>query len=607
MTTAFARAIEGIPVVSSTTERDLLFPVPSRDQRVQDRSTGAIYRYTGVAWMIDFMPGGLALFDISAAPFSAVGNDSADDSQAIQEALDAIAAAGAGVLYIPNRTFKHLSDLTFDTSGGARLWIMGGGAGSILKPKGTTNKGLHIYGTPGSTVPLLRLSDFKVQGATSGTCPALIHLDGLAGFWARDVHIAGAATNGFQLTGAQQGEISGGFLGGATTLIRLEDSGSISSNGVEIHGTQMFPINGGNGVIYNGVDDGGFHDNHITGGVGATGVTCVDIQTVGSGKISVVRNHFELYDTGVKSAGYVTVDDNKFYGVAPAKDVWITGGRNALIRGNQFSGNVQLDAASSGNWLESNFIPATSTITDNATATTWIENRDTSGGYVGPSKFQGPVQFPGGITGSPSITKPTLVTSGGVSLVPPSGQAFRSGTVNGTQFMDVGLLHVRDGDGAQVNAKIKVAGGITLDGISNDRATWTTTQNATVKDGLASELITLSTGGTTTDSTAFLLPANSVIDAVSWYVETAITGAGVTGFQIGDATQAQRFQSTFSTLTAGQSGVGLNHRDPTVATANLGPVQTTAVKVRITAIGGTPTAGKIRVVVCYRTFTAPTS
>lgn len=53
MTTALARAIEGIPVVGSTTERDQLFVTPQTDQRVHLRSTGEMQRYDGASWVVD--------------------------------------------------------------------------------------------------------------------------------------------------------------------------------------------------------------------------------------------------------------------------------------------------------------------------------------------------------------------------------------------------------------------------------------------------------------------------------------------------------------------------------------------------------------------------
>lgn len=53
--------------------------------------------------------------------------------------------------------------------------------------------------------------------------------------------------------------------------------------------------------------------------------------------------------------------------------------------------------------------------------------------------------------------------------------------------------------------------------------------------------------------------------------------------------------------------VGLNHQHSTVATGDLGPVQTSAAKLRITCAGSNPGAGKIRVTVFYRQFVSPTS
>lgn len=122
----------------------------------------------------------------------------------------------------------------------------------------------------------------------------------------------------------------------------------------------------------------------------------------------------------------------------------------------------------------------------------------------------------------------------------------------------------------------------------------------------ASENLTLSTSGTTTDTSANLLPANAIIEAVVARVTTTITTA--TDWKLGDSAQAARFTAAQSgaQLTAGATVVGLLHRDPTVASSNLGPVQSSAAAVRVTTTG-TPGAGRIRVTVFYSAFTAPTS
>lgn len=122
--------------------------------------------------------------------------------------------------------------------------------------------------------------------------------------------------------------------------------------------------------------------------------------------------------------------------------------------------------------------------------------------------------------------------------------------------------------------------------------------------GQATEEVTLSNGGTTTDSSTNLLPANAFIEAVVARVTTTITVA--TNWKLGDSTQPGRFTGQISALTAGSTTVGLNHLDPTVASSNLGPVQTSATPVRITTTG-TPGAGKIRITVFYRQYIPPGS
>jgi hypothetical protein len=119
-----------------------------------------------------------------------------------------------------------------------------------------------------------------------------------------------------------------------------------------------------------------------------------------------------------------------------------------------------------------------------------------------------------------------------------------------------------------------------------------------------SEEITLSTGGTTTDSATNLLPSNSIIEAVVARVTATIATA--TDWKVGDPTQGARFLAATTDLASGTVKVCLLHMDPTVATANLGPVQTTSAKLRVTTTG-TPTTGKIRFSVFYRQFVAPTS
>lgn len=142
------------------------------------------------------------------------------------------------------------------------------------------------------------------------------------------------------------------------------------------------------------------------------------------------------------------------------------------------------------------------------------------------------------------------------------------------------------------------AGAHQISGANGDLMTFTHTE----------EQLTLSTTGTTTDTTANLLPANAIIDAVVFRITTTITTA--TTVAIGDATTPTRFSSTGSgtpcgaaNLSATATGICFFQADQTGAA---GPRQTAAAKIRVTT-DVNPGAGVIRLVVYYHTWTAPTS
>lgn len=111
--------------------------------------------------------------------------------------------------------------------------------------------------------------------------------------------------------------------------------------------------------------------------------------------------------------------------------------------------------------------------------------------------------------------------------------------------------------------------------------------------------VTLNGGTVTTDMTTSI-PANSIVDAVSWRITTTF-GTAVS-FQIGVPGTLDNFQASIATVTAGNTGVGLNQW----ITAAKVPAFTAATTVRITT-NANPTAGAIRIIVWYRQFVPPTS
>jgi len=119
-----------------------------------------------------------------------------------------------------------------------------------------------------------------------------------------------------------------------------------------------------------------------------------------------------------------------------------------------------------------------------------------------------------------------------------------------------------------------------------------------------SEVMTLNTGGTTTDSSGLLLHANSIIDGVTCRVQVTITTAA--NWSIGDGTTAARFAVASTNLTAGLTVVGLSAMFGVVSTTATGPTQAAAAALRITT-NANPGAGQLRCFVYGRTLVAPTS
>jgi hypothetical protein len=206
----------------------------------------------------------------------------------------------------------------------------------------------------------------------------------------------------------------------------------------------------------------------------------------------------------------------------------------------------------------------------------------------------------GNTTTSGSITTGSLITAGGI------------GVAKASYFGETGNFAGQLNAAASTTSTTPLTGAlITAGGLGVVKAAYfgesiglQSANGAGWVSGMASELLTLSIAGATTDTTANLLPANSIIDAVVARVTTTITTA--TDWKLGDPTSDTRFAAANATMTAGSTSIGLLHMAGNVATTALGPTQAAAAKVRVTTTG-TPGAGAIRITVFYRTFIAPTS
>lgn len=162
MTTAFARAIEGIPVFGSTAERDLVFPVPQRDQRYQDRTSGDIWTYDGVMWSRTQRSNNSSVLSLSRYT---VGNGVADDTIGIQQWYAAIPDGGTGL--VPLGGYRFTSKLSWNRN----VNIIGEGPGSAFIPDvGAASDGIVVNDTVGAHLYRIQLTGFSVLSATVNCC-----------------------------------------------------------------------------------------------------------------------------------------------------------------------------------------------------------------------------------------------------------------------------------------------------------------------------------------------------------------------------------------------------------------------------------------------------
>lgn len=108
---------------------------------------------------------GGAVFNVMAYPYGAVGDGSADDTTAINNAISAAEAATApGIVYFPSGyKFKTTGNHTITTCS-----VLGGGPGTVIKLEHATND-LFVIATATSNRSDISIGNFQVTSATTRT------------------------------------------------------------------------------------------------------------------------------------------------------------------------------------------------------------------------------------------------------------------------------------------------------------------------------------------------------------------------------------------------------------------------------------------------------
>jgi hypothetical protein len=134
MSTLLAPYADGIPIVRDNSDRTQKFAVPATNQRVHNLTARAIERWTGSIWDREFNEVGVGVapaFNVKDPAYGALGDNSNDDTAAIQAAIDA-AKVGEGIVVVPPGQFRFTNLRVYN-----KTTIVGEGSFVINSGQGT--------------------------------------------------------------------------------------------------------------------------------------------------------------------------------------------------------------------------------------------------------------------------------------------------------------------------------------------------------------------------------------------------------------------------------------------------------------------------------------
>lgn len=323
--------------------------------------------------------------------YGALGDDG-DDTAAL-----AAAAAASRNLYFPPGIYNTTEEIYFDSSDAVHIRFA---AGAVLKTIGATNRAFHFDGAPASSTSIeLVLEHVVILGANSGVADCAIFLDQIALFWLHNTQIFGEGkfVDGIYGYGAQQGEISGGYIRGCSQapihIVRTSgvplpghDTGS---NGIDIHGVSLSSLGtaGSKQFLVEETDSVFFHHNHMIGAeVGVEVVNCQSGCRISNNHIEAITGPPAPFDAGILIRGVdsqgVRIDGNVMFGLGDG--LRIEDGSGITVDSNSFIFcDLTYETGVSYVRTVNNYaISATSsTFTDNSTFGTKFGNRSVGGAF----------------------------------------------------------------------------------------------------------------------------------------------------------------------------------------------------------------------------------
>lgn len=110
----------------------------------------------------------------SVTDYGAVGNNTADDTAAIQAAITACGAGGGGIVFFPPGFYKTTSALTVTSH---YVCLMGCGAAGLIMPSGTGFNVIYAYPASGANLQGFKTVNLHVYGGSDSTSGAILRID----------------------------------------------------------------------------------------------------------------------------------------------------------------------------------------------------------------------------------------------------------------------------------------------------------------------------------------------------------------------------------------------------------------------------------------------
>jgi len=315
--------------------------------------------------------------NVKASPYNAAGNGSTDDTAAIQAAVNALAAAGGGVLYIPPGNYKVTSTITWTANKSLR--ILGDGANATSIQRASAASPFHTFDVRNVTgggveVEHLNILNTVNAGAFSDDQVGLyfaacnrVRLYGVQiNSSANRVNIATEFSNCNEVSVIAcdlRGYVNAILSTGNTAVFDVvaTTTATNSGSGVPTSGNVALTVSGGTLHLTNVVTNGGDHGLVLLSGTGATpGFVyvhdfevnnchgdAVDLNTgaecwfeqlwCSNQSISNSEAAYHGVNVGSSFDGWVVFDNCVFQHYS-GHGIWIQGGRSYWITNSSFSG-----------------------------------------------------------------------------------------------------------------------------------------------------------------------------------------------------------------------------------------------------------------------------